>query len=48
MLRYKDALAVPDFDLAQQRQAMQSLTQSRTANPKLTAQSNFSVAFRLR
>jgi hypothetical protein len=30
---YKDALAVADVDLAQQRPAMQSLTQGRTADP---------------
>jgi hypothetical protein len=38
MLSYKDALAVPDLDLAQQRQAMQSLAQGRTPDPKLTGQ----------
>jgi len=38
MLGCKDALAVPDLDLAQQRQAVQSLTQGRTADPKLTGQ----------
>ena len=34
----EDALAVPDLDLAQQRQAMQSLTESRTPDSKLTGQ----------
>jgi len=38
MLGYKDALAVPDLDLAQQCQAVQSLTQGRTPDPKLTGQ----------
>jgi hypothetical protein len=34
----KDSLAVPDLDLAQQRQAMQSLTEGRTPDPKFTGQ----------